>query len=91
MVRPIKGRTGNSPGKMKNIEHYKHIPLKRITSLRILGYLVLLTGPCLFVYKHPDNTLFSFFIEALLILFGLVILKDCWVSQEYWRGQQDID
>ena len=74
---------------MKNIRYYKPFPLKRITSLRVLGYLVLFSGPCLFFYKQPDNTLFSFFIEALLILFGLVILKDCWVSQEFWRNQQE--
>lgn len=74
---------------MKNIQHYKPFPKKQIIRLRVLGYLVLFLGPCLFFYKQPENTLVSFFIEALLILFGIVILKDCWVSQEFWRNQQE--
>lgn len=74
---------------MKKIEHYEPFSKKKITSLKVLGYFVILLAPALFVYKYPDNTIFSIFIEALLILFGLVILKDCWVSQEYWRQQKN--
>ena len=38
------------------IRHYKPIPFKKITSLRVLGYFVLMLGPALFFYKQPENT-----------------------------------
>lgn len=73
----------------RKIRHYKPFPLKQITNLRFLGYFVLILGPVMFFYKQPENTPFSFFIELLLILFGVIILKDCWISQEYWRNESD--
>lgn len=69
--------------------HYKPFPLKQITSMRVLGYFVLILGPVIFFYKQPENTPLSLFVELLLILFGMIILKDCWISQEYWRNQSD--
>ena len=71
------------------IRHYKPFPLKQITSLKILGYFVLSLGPVIFFYKQPENSPVSLFVEILLILFGLIILKDCWISQEYWRNKSD--
>ena len=71
------------------IRHYKPFPLKQITRLRVLGYFVLILGPVIFFYKQPENTPLSLFVELLLILFGMIILKDCWISQEYWRNQSD--
>ena len=72
------------------IRHYKPFPLKQITSLRVLGIFVLILGPALFFYKQPENTPLLIFVEILLILFGVIILKDCWISQEYWRNKSDI-
>ena len=74
---------------MKNIKPAKLIRPNRITLYRIFGYAVMLAGPILFFYKQPNNTVFSLFIEALLVLFGLVVLKDCWVSQLYWQTQSE--
>ena len=71
------------------IRHYKPFQLKQITSLKVLGYFILILGPVMFFYKQPENTPVSFFIELLLILFGVIILKDCWISQEYWRNESD--
>ena len=71
------------------IRHYKPFPLKQITNLRVLGYFVLILGPVIFFFKQPENTPLSLFVELLLILFGMIILKDCWISQEYWRNQSD--
>ena len=69
--------------------HYKPFPLKQITSMRVLGFFVLILGPVIFFYKQPENTPLSLFVELLLILFGMIILKDCWISQEYWRNQSE--
>ena len=71
------------------IRHYKPFPLKQITSLRVLGYFVLILGPVIFFFKQPENTPLSLFVELLLILFGVIILKDCWISQEYWRNESE--
>ena len=71
------------------IRHYKPFPLKQITSLRVLGCLVLVLGPAIFFYKQPGNTPLLIFVELLLILFGVIILKDCWISQEYWRNESE--
>ena len=73
------------------IRHYKPFPLKQIPNLRILGYLLIIVGPMMFYYKQPGNTPLSIFVELLLILFGAIILKDCWISQEYWRNESDED
>ena len=69
--------------------HYKPFSLKKIARLRILGYFVLILGPLIFFYKQPENTPLLIFVEFLLILFGVVILKDCWVSQEYWQNKSE--
>ena len=71
------------------IRHYKPIPFKKITSLRVLGYFVLMLGPALFFYKQPENTPLLIFVEFLLSLFGAIILKDCWIAQEYWRNKSE--
>jgi len=74
-------------GISNKIRHYKPFPLKQIASLKILGYFIMALGPFIFFYKYPENTPVSIFIEFLLILFGVIILKDCWISQEYWRNE----
>jgi len=76
-------------GTKNKIRHFKPFPLKQIIRLRLLGFFIVISGPLLFFYKYPDNTPFSFFIELLLILFGVVILKDCWISQQYWRNKSE--
>ena len=76
-------------GTRSEIRHYKPFPLKRITRLRYLGYFVLILGPVMYFYKQPENTPLLIFVELLLILFGVIILKDCWISQEYWRNKSD--
>ena len=71
------------------IRHYKPFPLKQITSLRVLGCFVLILGPVIFFYKQPENTPLLLFVELLLILFGVIILKDCWISKKYWLNKSD--
>ena len=61
------------------IRHYNPISLKNIVRLRFLGFFIMALGQFIFYYKSSDNTPFSIFIEFLLILFGVIILKDCWI------------
>lgn len=76
-------------GTSNKIRHYKPFLLKQITRLRFLGYFIMALGPFVYFYKYPENTPFSFFLELLLILFGIIILKDCWISKEYWRNKSE--
>lgn len=75
--------------KNKTIRYYKPFPLKYLARMKVLGWFIITLSPLLFFYKYPENTPFSFFIEFLLFLFGAVILKDCWIAQEYWRSDSD--